>query len=1060
MRAAAKCRSGGTEAASEGRTVPEGLQAPIEERPIRLLFAVANPTALPAGLQAIAVESELAGLVQAVSKVDDLRVSVLPGRTPLSPEARAAIEAAGCEILPGNTTLDRLAVLSGRNDIVHILSHGLYRDGTASLCLENDEGGFFKAEDQAIAALIAGLAKKPRLMYLSACQSAMQDADDLAAPGTRKLHPMVGLAPKLVEAGIPAVLAMQDLVEVALAHNLSAEFYKRLLDSGEVDRSLSEARLGVYKKDSKFWAVPALFLRLKQGRLFAADPAREALNAIRTRYPLREPRFYLPLEAVSIQTRPLIENWERASEDSRAATDLWISIQEFQPGITVVLGEPGAGKSTLLERIAGYTVRPSSTAAAGPRLVPLIVNLRNYATVRTYTDSRMRGLVFEAFRDLAPSLTEDRFERLLDHDSVRFRLLFDHMDELPDRLRGDVIDDINRVAADFPPHQIVVVMERRCFRPWTQIQQLLVIQPMSARKVTRFLKPADGGPPDVDRAGLLKQILAAELFELAAVPWLLLHMLDQVRQNILPQSRITVLRDWLQRALYKVADDGGRSCRAAESLCALAWKMQSGLIGALHLEEAFRILDGVRGQRDYNLEELLDKLTESGILVRSGDESIRFAYPPLQSFCAARQIETSPERNQTIVEIVATLGQARRVRWWKPTLGFLASITSDPVPLLKSLVYGTSLMQGEQLFVAALCYQQYGREHPDQAAPVPELESLRQQIGAALLWRSKRANEPDVEHRTCAVEFLGLLQQKESIPQLIFLAAECARAVEGRQPEFEYSQVRFAAIRSLLGMQDLILPEHFAQHPDAPGLIAAWTNADVRTLESLLHGADEGLQGVAAFALGDIQTPAAADVLYAAFLNADTSSATLWAITDALQDLDPNDLLSHLIVPFILDAKVDLEPVEDDRHERLIYLIGQLRTHDPGALEFVERYIARPVDGKYKGRALVACGKLHVKRDPKWWMDAALGDFRAIAAAGDDEPLFLQRKVIEALGELGDLQLLYGIRQNQHWVPELDEAFFRAAEACMAFPDAIQIQSQGQVQGGTNGTQRLYTGGF
>ena len=1001
--------------------LPEGAQAPVDDRPVRIVFAVSNPTGLPVGLQAIDVGPELANLVAAVSKVDDLHVSILPGRTPLTSEARAALASTGCEILPGNTTLDRLAVLSGQSHIVHILSHGLYRDGVASLCLEDEHGVFSQAEDSAIAALIQGLAMKPRLIYLSACQTALQDSDDLGPLKLRAPHPMIGLAPKLVEVEVPAVIAMQDLVEVGLAHNLAAEFYKRLLDTGEVDRSLSEARLSVYHKESKYWAVPALFLRLKQGRLFAADPAREALNTVRTRYPLKEQRYYLPLEAVSIQTRPLIQNWERASEDSHAATDLWAAVQQFQPGITVVLGEPGSGKSTLLERIAGYSAQPSSQAV--PRVVPLIINLKNFATIRTYTDSRLRGLAFEAFHELAPSLNEERFEALLSQDSVRFRLLFDHMDDLPDRLRNEVIEDINRLSGDLSNHQFLLVMERRCFRPWDQIDQLLVIQPLSARKIAAYLNPDDGGSPDKVRTALLDQLRSAELLELASVPWMLRHMLDQARDNILPQSQIPVLRDWLQRALYEVAEDGGRSLRAAESLWALAGKMQSSRLGALHLEDTFQVLGDVRSQRDYRLEELLNQLTASGIVVRFGDESIRFAYPPLQAFCAARQLENNPEYNKFIDEVVATLGQASRVRWWRPTLALLAGITDDPIPLIKSLVYGASLMHGEQLFVAAECMHAYAREHAGKLKPDSEMQSLRQQICAALLWRSKRANEPDVDHRTRAVDLLGILKHQESIPQLIFLAADRARAPGNKDPEFEYSQVRFAAVRALLCMPAAVRAQPMPEHRNALALIAAWTDSDTAGLKQFLSGEDEGLQGVAAFALGDLQRPAGAAVLYAAFRDPKTLPATLWAITDALRDLDPSDLFAKLILPFVNDASAEPKLVEDDPHERMIYLIGQLRTHHPSALAFVERYLAPSVSAKFKGRALVASGQLHVPRDPGWWMNIA----------GDN--LFLRRKAIQALGEFGDLQLLYSIRQAQPWVPELDEAFFRAAEACMAFPN-------------------------
>ena len=52
----------------------------------------------------------------------------------------------------------------------------------------------------------------------------------------------LGLAPKLVAAGVPAVLAMQDLVPIKTATEFSATFYRELLEYGQVDRASNAAR--------------------------------------------------------------------------------------------------------------------------------------------------------------------------------------------------------------------------------------------------------------------------------------------------------------------------------------------------------------------------------------------------------------------------------------------------------------------------------------------------------------------------------------------------------------------------------------------------------------------------------------------------------------------------------------------------------------------------------------------------------------------------------------------------------------------------------------------------
>jgi CHAT domain-containing protein len=97
----------------------------------------------------------------------------------------------------------------------------------------------------------------PRLMFLAACQSGM----GIAADAFR------GLGPKLVSAGVPAVVAMQGIVTVESARKLSSVFYRRLLEHGYVDQAMNEARSSLLTAGRWDAAVPVLFMRLKSGQL-------------------------------------------------------------------------------------------------------------------------------------------------------------------------------------------------------------------------------------------------------------------------------------------------------------------------------------------------------------------------------------------------------------------------------------------------------------------------------------------------------------------------------------------------------------------------------------------------------------------------------------------------------------------------------------------------------------------------------------------------------------------------------------------------------------------------
>lgn len=244
---------------------------PLTERPLRLLAVLANPDKLPAGLVPADAEAEIASLRQALSGVPAglFQITLIPGRSPLSDTLRSQLTAAGWKLVDGNTTLDNiLAQVSGQH-LLHYIGHGSFTRsaasgaGTARLFLEKADGSPQPVKDDDLIARLSG--NLPRLIFLGACESAKRDpaAEDA----------FVGLGPKLVRAGAPAVVAMQAEVPVATARKLSAEFYRRLAEHGEVDKALTQARLLTFDPNRTDWAIPVLFSRLKTGALFTVGDA-------------------------------------------------------------------------------------------------------------------------------------------------------------------------------------------------------------------------------------------------------------------------------------------------------------------------------------------------------------------------------------------------------------------------------------------------------------------------------------------------------------------------------------------------------------------------------------------------------------------------------------------------------------------------------------------------------------------------------------------------------------------------------------------------------------------
>jgi hypothetical protein len=99
--------------------------------------------------------------------------------------------------------------------------------------------------------------RRPLLVVLAVCAS----AGDAQGEGA-----LISLGALLARAGVPAVIAMQGNAPLALVEQLMPALFKRLVAHGQIDRALSEARLGL---DSSLpWWMPALMLRVADGRLW------------------------------------------------------------------------------------------------------------------------------------------------------------------------------------------------------------------------------------------------------------------------------------------------------------------------------------------------------------------------------------------------------------------------------------------------------------------------------------------------------------------------------------------------------------------------------------------------------------------------------------------------------------------------------------------------------------------------------------------------------------------------------------------------------------------------
>jgi hypothetical protein len=204
---------------------------------LKALIAVANPSDL--GNYKLAPIDEAAEIERAQKGLSEIQYTLLPKGT-----ARVTL----------NTLIENLQAQPC--DILYLVCHGFVASGLPILCLENAEGKMERVSGIDFVTRIQELRNRPRLIVLISCQSAGKGTGDA----------LTAIGPRLAEAGVPAVLAMQDKLSMQTAEEFLPVFFRALQKDGQIDRALSVAR-GAIRQRLDYW-IPVLFMRLKSGRLW------------------------------------------------------------------------------------------------------------------------------------------------------------------------------------------------------------------------------------------------------------------------------------------------------------------------------------------------------------------------------------------------------------------------------------------------------------------------------------------------------------------------------------------------------------------------------------------------------------------------------------------------------------------------------------------------------------------------------------------------------------------------------------------------------------------------
>jgi hypothetical protein len=152
--------------------------------------------------------------------------------------------------------------------IFHFMGHGaLLPGGGGALALDNGRKTHIFLDGDRMLRLFQG--NDTKLIILSACKSGAT-SDKSQSEKSSSAEAFMGLAPKLVWGGLPAVVAMQYDLPNRAARPFMQTLYEFLALGKPLDTAVTEARIGLDFNimESPYWGIPVLFMRAPDGNIW------------------------------------------------------------------------------------------------------------------------------------------------------------------------------------------------------------------------------------------------------------------------------------------------------------------------------------------------------------------------------------------------------------------------------------------------------------------------------------------------------------------------------------------------------------------------------------------------------------------------------------------------------------------------------------------------------------------------------------------------------------------------------------------------------------------------
>ncbi len=214
----------------------------------------------PAGRGLLEPDESTLRLLVVVSAPDDPDLGPVAAKPIIEAiEGLAADQPIQIEILKKPTVHSFVEKLeTSKPHVLHFIGHGRFnqKEGKGEIALLNfDEKTTRWVQDSDFAEYFSNTKAVPRLVFLHVCESGVVKFESGFA----------GLAPKLIESGVPMVVAMQHPISNEAAISFGKTFYRQLAKGECVDRAVQQGRYAITVDDpraynDRVFGTPVLYL--------------------------------------------------------------------------------------------------------------------------------------------------------------------------------------------------------------------------------------------------------------------------------------------------------------------------------------------------------------------------------------------------------------------------------------------------------------------------------------------------------------------------------------------------------------------------------------------------------------------------------------------------------------------------------------------------------------------------------------------------------------------------------------------------------------------------------